>query len=511
MLFRSAVAATDLASAATSGAASQAAADAGAGPTGQMLAGLAGGVVPGAIMAYRAPGAPMGTPTGRNMAAQRAAEAEADAAAFAAQDVRPFGPAFNQGPVASVGKQLTETPLVGAPLRNNLDETMRDAATAVGRVADTIAPAATAETAGTAVQRGLHRFRDRSFTELEPGVVAGMGINPMSPVQRPQGGDQAQLNRIQQGQGILQQVTGGTVQNSRGQPVPLPQTRAQRTAARTTLEDLSDAELGAVIRTPADQTSFSTRLEALYERAFRALPPPMRRDGTRDPLLLPTANAGTVVRGIVADEARTGVRANLQERYGDMFDTLANPNANVPIDTLRAMRTAIGRDLSNFGLYEASLDRTQLRRLYAGLSADIEIGLQDIAVRAAQATQAPGNLRLPVAAAQRAAQALRDFQVADRYARAGFEREPADRAEVEDAVREIAGVLGAREADLAADVRRPRAGHDLELEVAHLAVPDEEGVVRRGIRRAGAATISPLSTDQNFGSKVNAASGAFGT
>lgn len=417
------VAAVDIASSATAPVAAEAAKDAGAGPTGQMLAAVAGGMVPGVAAAYRSPTqTPMGTQTGQSIAAQRAAAAADDAAAFTAQEVRPFGPAFNQGPVASVGKQITETPVVGAPLRNNLDETMQDAATATQRVADNIAPAATPEGAGTAVQRGLDRFRDQSFTELEPATVQGMGINPMSPVQRPQGGGQAQLTRIQQGQPLLQQVTGGVVQNSRGQPVPLPQTRTQRLAARTDLGDLSDQELGTVIRTPADQTSFTTRLEALYERAFRGLPPLMRQDGSRDPLMLPTANSGNVVRQIVGDEARTGVRAGLQGRYGQMFETLSNRAANVTLDTLRAMRTAIGRDLSNFGQYEASLDRTQLRRLYAGLSSDIEVGLQDIAVRAARATQAPGNRALPQDAARRAAQALRDIQVADRYARAGFER-----------------------------------------------------------------------------------------
>lgn len=418
-----AVTATDMASAATSGMAEQAAKDSGIGPAGQAVAGIVGGIVPGAALSYRNPtGQRIGTATGESMAARRAAEGAEDAAAFAAQDVRPFGPAFNQGPVASIGKQVTETPIVGSPLRNNLDETMQDAATATRRVADQIAPNATPEAAGTSVQRGLDRFRDRSFSELEPANVAALGINPMSPVQRPQGGGQAQMTRIQQGQPLLQQITGGQVQNSRGQPVPLPQTRIQKLATRTTLEDLSDAELGAVVRAPADATSFSTRLDALYERAFRKIPPLLQSNGSRDPLLLPTANSGAVVRGIVGDEARTGISAGLQGRYGQMFETLSNPAANVTLDTLRSMRTAIGRDLSNFGMYDVSLDRTQLRRLYAALSSDIEVGLQDIAVRAAKATQAPGNRALPVDAARQAAQALRDMQVADRYARAGFDR-----------------------------------------------------------------------------------------
>ena len=415
--------ALDAAGSASSGVAAQAADDAGYGPTGQVLAAMAGGMVPGVAMAYRTPtGTRIGTETGETLARQRATDAAQDAAAFEAQSVRPFGPSFNQGPVASIGKQATETPLVGAPLRNNIDETMADAAAATRRIADEISPNATPETAGLAVQRGLDRYRDVGFEQLEPGVVRAMGINPDSPVQRPQGGGQAQLTRIQQGLPLMQQITGGTVQNSRGQPVPLPQTRAQKLTARTTLSDVSDDELMRVIRTPSDQTSFATRLEALYERAFRGIPPLMRQDGSRNPNLLPTANSGQVVRSIIDDEATTGIRAGLQGRYGQMFETLANPRANVDLDTLRSMRTAIGRDLSNFGLYDASLDRTQLRRLYAALSSDIEIGLQDIAVRAAQATRLPGNNRLSEADARRAAQALRDMQVADRYARQGFER-----------------------------------------------------------------------------------------
>lgn len=418
-----AIAAAELASGAGAGIGQEAAQDAGFGPVGQTIGAMVGGMAPGALMAYRNPAqTPIGTPTGRRIADERLAQAQQDVAAFERQGVRPFGPAFNEGPVASVGKQFTETAIVGAPLKNNLDETFVDVAAAARRMADSISPAATLENAGLNVQRGLDRFRDRSFTELEPGVVQGLGINPMSPVQRAQGGGQAQIQRIQQGMPLVQQITGGQVQNTRGQPVPLPQTRIQKLATRTTLEDLSDGELNTVIRTPADQTSFSTRLEALYERAWRAVPNLLRSNGTANPNLLPTANAGRVVREIVGDEARTGVRAGLQGRYGEMFDRLANPAVNVPLADLRAMRTAIGRDLSNFGMYDATLDRTQLRRLYAGLSSDIEVGLQDLAVRAAMATQAGGNRQLNMADARRAAQALRDMQLADRYARQGFER-----------------------------------------------------------------------------------------
>lgn len=416
-------AATELASALTGATASEYAKGEGAGKVGQTVAGVVGSILPGTAISYLSrSAAPIGTETGRTLSRQRHEQAIRDAASFDALDIRSFGPAFNQGPVASVGKQLTETPFIGAPLRNNLDETFMDMAAARDRIANAISPNATHETAGQTVQRGLDRFRDRRFHELEPSAVRELGIEPMSPVQRPNTGGQQQLARIEEGMPLVNQITDGYVFNSRGNPVALPMTRAQRLNARTRIEDLDDTELQTIIRTPADRTSFSTRLEALYERANRNLPPLMRENGTRDPLMLPTANAGQVVRGLVQDEARTGVRAGLQGRYGDMFERLANPRASVTLPDLRAMRTAIGRDLANFGTYDASLDRTQLRQLYAALSNDIEIGMQDIAVRAANATRMDGPRQLSIEQAQSAAQALRDNQVADRYARAGFER-----------------------------------------------------------------------------------------
>jgi hypothetical protein len=416
--------ALDAASAASGGVAQQGAAEAGYGPTVQALAGMVGGMAPGVAMAYRTPtNQPIGSPTAQSIARQRATAAAEDAAAFDRQGVRPFGPAMNQGPVASVGKQLTETPFVGAPLRNNLDETMQGAGDAVRRLADDISPNATLEQAGGNLQRGLDRYRTTTLDQLEPGVVANLGINPnTSNVPRQPVGGQQQVQRIQQAQPVIQQITGGAVQNSRGQPVPLPTTRAQRPTQRTTVEDLTEPELSRVIRAPSDATSFGTRSEALYERAWRNLPPLMTVNGRLNANLLPTANAGGVVRQIIANEGRTGVRSGLQGRYGQMFDTLSNPSANTTFDTLRQMRTQIGRDLSNFGSYETSLDRTQLRQLYAGLSRDIEIGLQDMAARAAIAAQRGGNTGLTRDQARRAVQALRDFQVADRYFRQGIDR-----------------------------------------------------------------------------------------
>ncbi len=416
--------ATDIASAASGGVAQQGAADAGAAPWVQGLAGMAGGMAPGIAAGYRTPSnQPVGSPTAQGIARQRAIAAQTDAQAFDNQGIRPFGPSFNQGPVASVGKQLTETPLIGAPLRNNMDETFHDTAAAAQRLATQISPNATAEGAGQAVQGGLDRFRARGFNELEPGQVQALGINPVQPVNIPQGGGQAQMNRIAAAQPGIQQVTGGSVQNSRGNPVGLPQTRVQKMTNRTSVEDLSDTELNRVIRVPAQETSFAARQEALYEKAFRGIPPIRRSDGSVNPLPLPTANSGAVVRQMLDTEARSSVTSGLATgRFGPMLERLANARSNVSFGDLRVMRTEIGRELNNFGLYDVSLDRTQLRRLYAGISSDLEVGLQDIAARAVAAHQAGGNTGLTQQQTARAVQALRDFQVADRYTRQSMDR-----------------------------------------------------------------------------------------
>jgi hypothetical protein len=64
------------------------------------------------------------------LAVQRAREAVEDAGAHARLGVRPFGPAFSSGPMASTARQLAETPLIGAPVRNALEESISNTAAA---------------------------------------------------------------------------------------------------------------------------------------------------------------------------------------------------------------------------------------------------------------------------------------------------------------------------------------------------------------------------------------------
>jgi len=427
--------ALDAASAASSGIGAQAAEDMGYGPTGQMVGAMVGGLTPAGIMAYRTPSnTGIGTTTGATIARRRATEAAADAEAFVRQDVRPFGPAFNQGPVASVGKQITETPYVGAPLRNNLDETMQDAAAAVDRTAGQISATATPEEAGRAVQRGLQRFSSDGVERLEPGRLTGLGIQPYQPIQPPTIMSAAAARRLQQAEAIRQQERqaiivretqagasmDNAVQTAMREVPDLALARNQLYTARRSAPDLSDAELARVIETPATQTSFAARREALYEYAWRQVPTMLRSDGRVNTRRLSPTSTRQALRQIDGQ-----VASNISGQgtlNGPLANRIRNPNAHFSLDDLRSIRTEIGRAMSEFNPAQQTLSQSQLRNLYGAVSRDIEVGVQDIANRALLRSRLnpadPDYIASDVA--NRAAQALRAFQRADRYNRSGM-------------------------------------------------------------------------------------------
>lgn len=417
-------AAMDAAGAATSGIAQQAAQEAGFGPTGQAVAGMVGGMVPGAVQSYRSPAGPIGTQTGQSMARQRYTEAVADAAAHDNLDVRPFGPSFNQGPVASIGKQLTETPIVGGPLRNNLDETMQDAATAAGRIAQQISPTATAESAGSAVQRGLARMATAGMEDLEPAALQRLNVPTVAAVPRQQVMSANAAQAAQQAAPIRQQIGANTAQTTRGATVPAARPLSQTLTTRTTPEMLDDAQLARVIRAPAHETSFAARQEALYERAWRMIPAMLRSNGTANPNLVAAVNTRNALGEIAANIASQIGGQNAIAVQGPLAQRIRNAHGgNLQINDLRAIRTEIGRQMRGQGGMptENTLNRTQLQQLYGALSRDIETGIETLANRAAIQAGRTGNAQ-DIAMARQAAGALHAMRTADRYTRQGMER-----------------------------------------------------------------------------------------
>lgn len=365
----------------------------------------------------------VGTQSGAALATQRAAEGVRDAQAFENLDVRKFGPAFNQGPTASVAKQLAETYLVGAPIRNALEETVRDTANAGRRIADAMAPSASVEQTGAALQRGLDRYRTAGIRSLEPGVLENLGVEAVAPVQ-PRAVMSAEAARRAEQAGQIRAATGetATATTSRGTEVPAARPLEQTVLARRSAEDMSPQELSAIIRAPGAETSFAARQEALFEHAWQQIPAKFKINDARNPDLLRAVNTDQAFRQIAGTEQRAGISGGVVGgRFADMAQRV---RTNVTLPTLKAMRTEIGRALSNFGIYDARLDRTQMKQLYAAISRDIEVGVMDMANRARIQSQLGNNRAdaVGIEAARRAEGALYALRRADRYTRMGVER-----------------------------------------------------------------------------------------
>jgi len=382
-------------------------------------------IAPGFAVAPLTAGGRVPVPPPRVQAANQLPQITQDAAAFDRLGVRPFGPAFASEPTRAVGKQLSETFMIGTPLRTALTESLTGARDATNRIADQIGNVRAPDEIGHMVQSGLDRFSNAGFSQLAPGVVQNLGLPQHAPVPRPRVMSQGAANAAQQAAPIRQQIGANVTQSTRGVQVPAGQPMQQTLRARTTVEDLNDAQLNTVIRASSRDTSFATRAEALYERAWRYIPALQRADNSANPNMLAAVNTRRSLGQI--DDAIASQIAGQGTIDGALAARIRNPRAgNFTLSDLRAMRTEIGRALSNTNPLrpEASLNRGQLLDLYGSISRDIEIGLETIANRAAILTTRGHNQadRATVEQARQAAGALRAFRTADRYFRQGIGR-----------------------------------------------------------------------------------------
>jgi hypothetical protein len=356
------------------------------------------------------------------MISQRAQNAADDLMSFERAQVPVFAPAFAGPATRSTAKGLAETWGIGKPIQDSLENTYAGMSAAATRLADDISPVSTADQAGASLQRGLDRFRTAGVRDIEPGVLAERGIDPVAPIQPQQVMSQGAQRRAAAAAPIRADNAGGIAETARGVQVPAARPLNQTIIARRSVDDMTDAEVTALIRSPAGETSFAVRSEALYERAQRQLPPQMRANETANPQLLQATNTRNAVNALRAEQERTRIPGGvINGRFAGLAERI---QTNVTLPTLRSMRTAIGRELANFNYGEMGLDRTQLRALYAAISRDIEIAYQDIANRAHIASRrgnnAPDYVRPDVA--RSADRALYEFRRADRYFRNGIQR-----------------------------------------------------------------------------------------
>lgn len=417
-------AAIDAAGAAGSGTAMRYAEDKGAGPGMTSVAGIVGGLAPGAMVARHLAAAPgrLGSDTAVSLAQRRAEATARDIDAFVESRVRSFGPAFNEGPVASVGRQLVETPVVGSPLRNNLDETYADMAAASGRIAEGMSPTATPETAGATARMGLERFARDDLARLPASEVERMGLPAVRPVAPETVMSRGARETIEEAAPIRARIGADTTTTTRGVPTAPARPMTETLTARTGAGDLDDAQLARLVRTPAPETSVATRAEALYERAWRMVPELRRVNDTANPNLVSPINTRQALTSV--DRALASSIGGQSTVRGELFDRLTNPRANITLSDLRSVRTEIGRALGNTNPLTQTLDKSQLRQIYGAISRDIEVALETLASRAAIGTARGNNNanHVTLETARAAAGALRAHRVADRYFRMSVER-----------------------------------------------------------------------------------------
>ena len=406
-----------------------------------------------------------------------ASERARDLTAFERLGTPAFPPAFADKGMARTARTIEEMPsIVGQTVKGPKTETLIDLGEAQRRIARDLGAPSDELTAGVTLQQGLDRFRATGTRELEPGTLTALGVQPRAPgryvgeLVEPMPGappvpvhrqvitqadgtlarfDPAQhvvvrdagraavyetargpasgmsagaAQRVEQAAPIRAALGGGMALTSRGVEVPAARGIEQMRIQRRGVEDFSDAELARLVRAPAAQTSFVARQEALYEHAHRQLPKQFRINETANPQELRAVNTNNAFKSIVDAEKRAGISGGLVGgRLGSMAERV---KTNVTLNSLRAMRTEVGRQLANFGMYDARLDRTQLKQIYGAVSRDIEIAYQDLANRAYIATRAGHNRpdRVPSVTAQAADRALYEFRRADRFTRMGMER-----------------------------------------------------------------------------------------
>ena len=437
---------------------------------------------PASVMGASAPGR-AGRAIGAEMEAEVAANVARDIEAFDELGVRKPPVAFSQGPVAGLGKMVSRIPYLGAPIAKALDQGLIGARDAARAISGRMAPNATVEQAGHTLQQGLDRFRTAGVRDIEPGVLTDLGIQPRAPgnyvgelvaprtgsggthvplnpqqrmIQRADGsveafnpadhivvnaaGRQAVYENAARGapeasQGARQRAIeaapirdanypwSGLAYTNRGVPVEAARPLDQVMMGRRGATDLNDAELARLIRAPSQDTSFLARAEALYEKARRSVPAFFRMDERAESIRLAAANTRAALRGIENNIANQ--IAGQGTINGELAERLRSVQSHFSLDDLFAVRTEVGRQLSNFSPYQATLNRGQLNNLYGALSRDIEVGLGDIANRAYLRSRPnmhnqPNYVRPEDA--MRADQALRDFRVADRFYRASMAR-----------------------------------------------------------------------------------------
>jgi hypothetical protein len=365
----------------------------------------------------------------------------ADIQAFKDEGLQPFAPATGSAGTARGARTIEELPLIGGTVKSpktNVELGFKERQQGLARE---LGDRGTEESTGSMVQGALERYRTQGLEDLAPGTVRGSPVGPTGP-QRPLGIEPYQPIRASESMSapaarraadpdIAAARTaggGGTAQTSRGQTVTNARPLNQIGQRRTNMEDLSDIEVARLARASSQQTSFATKAEALYESAERKIPELKQSNNAVNSNQIPTVNFGNSMRQTLREVGNQ--IAGQSTITGGLAQRIMNGNANFTYADLKGVRTEIGRTLGNFGQFDVGLDRSQLKRLYAGATQDMELGLRDIANRAWRDHNGgprledgrPNPTYITAREAREADAALYEFRRAERYYRQGQAR-----------------------------------------------------------------------------------------
>ncbi len=369
------------------------------------------------------------TPIPENI--QSLPERLADIEAFRALGLKPFGPATGSKGTARAAKTIEDLPIIGGTVGSPKADVQLGLERVQGEMASQLGGAGGQEAVGATVQRGLERYRTAGVDKIDPNTLRGspigpvgpqrpMGIEPYQPVKRAQNLTGPAIERADEAAPLRTAGGGGTAQTGRGATVAAARPLDQIGLRRTNVSDLSKSELDRLVKTPSTQTSFATRAEALYERAWKRVPEFMKSDEKANPNQIGWKNLQDTLKGI---NRQTANQISGQGTLGgDLAQRIMTPRSHTNLAELRSIRTELGRSLSNFGHFDTSLARSQLKSLYAAAYKDMEAGLTDLSNRAWIRTTATDKSKISVAKAREADAALYEFRRADRYYRQGMER-----------------------------------------------------------------------------------------
>lgn len=292
----------------------------------------------------------------------------ADIDAFNASGVRPFGPALTEAGTAGVVKQLSEAPIVGAPVRNRLLGAIEETRDAGERIAGKYGDARTYRDVGNVAENILNRFKD---------------------------------------------------------------TRVEKIAGRESAAPTPDARLGEIAKAPARETSIKTKQDALYERAWRGIPEDMAQGRSKkgqERFVGGMANTQATLKEISERNQRMYAKTRGNEPVdpklsypvrggvpGQIVEDILEGRWRGNLQAMRDVRSNFRRLTSGIADTEKNtLTLSDMRRLQSSMTQDM-IGLLK---RNADDYAKAGN----ATAAQNVNRAVHDFRRADQFTRASAQR-----------------------------------------------------------------------------------------